>query len=123
MHIGSSDGRIGFDSNKYLGHDCIGNEFSIRIYTTDHPKNGLCTIYRDKADRDKAAKEIGEQLKAAKRLEVTYYTDGGSKEPVVTHVDLCEGILAIGNDNLLVDRLRELLNISGYFKLLSAKFV
>ena len=123
MHIGSSDGRIGFDSNKYLGHDCMGNEFSIRIYTTDYPKNGLCTIYRESSARDLAAKEISEQLKAVKKLEVTYYTDGSSKEPVVTCVDLCDGILAIGNESMLVDRLRELLNITGYFKLLSAKFV
>ena len=123
MHIGSSDGRIGFDSNKYLGHDCIGNEFSIRVYTTDHSKNGLCTIYRDKADRDKAAKEIGEQLKSAKKLEITYYADSSSKEPVVKFVDLSKGVLMVGNESMLNDRFRELLNIDGYFKLLTAKFV
>ena len=125
MFITTSDGKIGFDSSKYLGHGSSENSHNIVVYTTDYP-TGIYGNYGSTEAQNElrriAMKEIGEQLKNVKRLEVTFIGNN-STEPQVKCIEL-EGIIVLNDDDTsLRQRIREALNVTGYFKCILAKFI
>jgi len=61
--VATSDGMVGFKKSEYRLHSCniFNGIYELIIWTNGYP-DGRIVKYLDKEDRDKAAKEVYDQL-------------------------------------------------------------